>query len=162
MMCFVFGRLSRWPAGSIGWPKPVRVPRLPLRPGFYSRVFLSSRFPTAVFDFFSFLKVDFPPPQGVVCNSQKAHYRFLKKRAFIDSAVGATFFKTCLDWGSEKVCLLGSWGGFFRACGKMDAGIEKECSALGGLFQLIMNDMKVRNKIKHNLLSCLKKSSQYI
>ncbi|KAL3978506.1 galactoside 3-L-fucosyltransferase 11 [Sarotherodon galilaeus] len=25
---------------------------------------------------------------------------------------------------------------------KMDAGIEKECSALGGLFQLIMNDMK--------------------
>lgn len=25
----------------------------------------------------------------------------------------------------------------------MDAGIEKECSALGGLFQLIMNDMKV-------------------
>ncbi|KAG7226650.1 hypothetical protein INR49_001820, partial [Caranx melampygus] len=24
----------------------------------------------------------------------------------------------------------------------MDAGIEKECSALGGLFQLIMNDMK--------------------
>lgn len=37
---------------------------------------------------------------------------------------------------------------FFRACGKMDAGIEKECSALGGLFQLIMNDMKVRNLIK--------------
>uniref|UniRef100_A0A3Q0SJX9 MTSS I-BAR domain containing 1 n=1 Tax=Amphilophus citrinellus TaxID=61819 RepID=A0A3Q0SJX9_AMPCI len=27
----------------------------------------------------------------------------------------------------------------------MDAGIEKECSALGGLFQLIMNDMKVKN-----------------
>lgn len=27
----------------------------------------------------------------------------------------------------------------------MDAGIEKECSALGGLFQLIMNDMKVQN-----------------
>uniref|UniRef100_A0A3B3ZF98 IMD domain-containing protein n=1 Tax=Periophthalmus magnuspinnatus TaxID=409849 RepID=A0A3B3ZF98_9GOBI len=27
----------------------------------------------------------------------------------------------------------------------MDAGIEKECSALGGLFQLIMNDMKVTN-----------------
>ena len=26
----------------------------------------------------------------------------------------------------------------------MDAGIEKECSALGGLFQLIMNDMKVK------------------
>lgn len=26
----------------------------------------------------------------------------------------------------------------------MDAGIEKECSALGGLFQVIMNDMKVR------------------
>ncbi|XP_030635877.1 protein MTSS 1 isoform X2 [Chanos chanos] len=26
--------------------------------------------------------------------------------------------------------------------GKMDAGIEKECSALGGLFQIIMNDMK--------------------
>lgn len=25
----------------------------------------------------------------------------------------------------------------------MDAGIEKECSALGGLFQIIMNDMKV-------------------
>uniref|UniRef100_A0A0E9WV40 Uncharacterized protein n=1 Tax=Anguilla anguilla TaxID=7936 RepID=A0A0E9WV40_ANGAN len=25
----------------------------------------------------------------------------------------------------------------------MDAGIEKECSALGGLFQTIMNDMKV-------------------
>lgn len=25
----------------------------------------------------------------------------------------------------------------------MDAGIEKECSALGGLFQVIMNDMKV-------------------
>ncbi|XP_015243979.1 PREDICTED: metastasis suppressor protein 1-like [Cyprinodon variegatus] len=24
----------------------------------------------------------------------------------------------------------------------MDSGIEKECSALGGLFQLIMNDMK--------------------
>lgn len=31
---------------------------------------------------------------------------------------------------------------FFQRCGKMDAGIEKECSALGGLFQLIMNDMK--------------------
>lgn len=30
----------------------------------------------------------------------------------------------------------------FRA-GKMDAGMEKECSALGGLFQIIMNDMKV-------------------
>lgn len=30
----------------------------------------------------------------------------------------------------------------------MDAGIEKECSALGGLFQLIMNDMKVKNKNK--------------
>lgn len=28
----------------------------------------------------------------------------------------------------------------------MDAGIEKECSALGGLFQLIMNDMKVKKK----------------
>ena len=28
----------------------------------------------------------------------------------------------------------------------MDAGIEKECSALGGLFQLIMNDMKVRHR----------------
>lgn len=26
---------------------------------------------------------------------------------------------------------------------KMDAGMEKECSALGGLFQTIMNDMKV-------------------
>ncbi|TRY89535.1 hypothetical protein DNTS_016323 [Danionella cerebrum] len=26
--------------------------------------------------------------------------------------------------------------------GKMDAGMEKECSALGGLFQIIMNDMK--------------------
>lgn len=32
----------------------------------------------------------------------------------------------------------------------MDAGIEKECSALGGLFQTIMNDMKV----KKNLVSC--------
>lgn len=32
-----------------------------------------------------------------------------------------------------------------RVCfwaGKMDAGMEKECSALGGLFQIIMNDMK--------------------
>lgn len=28
----------------------------------------------------------------------------------------------------------------------MDAGIEKECSALGGLFQVIMNDMKVRTR----------------
>lgn len=28
----------------------------------------------------------------------------------------------------------------------MDAGIEKECSALGGLFQVIMNDMKVRTE----------------
>lgn len=26
----------------------------------------------------------------------------------------------------------------------MDAGMEKECSALGGLFQSIMNDMKVK------------------
>jgi len=33
--------------------------------------------------------------------------------------------------------LLVFWGG------KMDAGMEKECSALGGLFQIIMNDMKV-------------------
>lgn len=30
----------------------------------------------------------------------------------------------------------------------MDAGIEKECSALGGLFQLIMNDMKVKTDLK--------------
>lgn len=44
----------------------------------------------------------------------------------------------------------------------MDAGIEKECSALGGLFQLIMNDMKVRNKIKHNLLGCLYIISVYL
>lgn len=34
----------------------------------------------------------------------------------------------------------------------MDAGIEKECSALGGLFQLIMNDMKVKTLIKMNFL----------
>lgn len=33
----------------------------------------------------------------------------------------------------------------------MDAGIEKECSALGGLFQLIMNDMKVKTKQNHSL-----------
>lgn len=40
----------------------------------------------------------------------------------------------------------------------MDAGIEKECSALGGLFQVIMNDMKVgterpnvKNKTKTNV-----------
>lgn len=32
-----------------------------------------------------------------------------------------------------RVCF---WGG------KMDAGMEKDCSALGGLFQIIMNDMK--------------------
>lgn len=35
----------------------------------------------------------------------------------------------------------------------MDAGIEKECSALGGLFQVIMNDMKVgteRPNVKKN------------
>lgn len=30
---------------------------------------------------------------------------------------------------------------------EMDAGIEKECSALGGLFQLIMNDMKVYHSV---------------
>lgn len=38
----------------------------------------------------------------------------------------------------------------------MDAGIEKECSALGGLFQLIMNDMKVK-KTGHtsHLITCL-------
>lgn len=37
----------------------------------------------------------------------------------------------------------------------MDAGIEKECSALGGLFQLIMNDMKVK-KTGHtsHLITC--------
>lgn len=33
----------------------------------------------------------------------------------------------------------------------MDAGIEKECSALGGLFQLIMNDMKVKKHDQINL-----------
>ncbi|TWW62495.1 hypothetical protein D4764_04G0011420 [Takifugu flavidus] len=38
----------------------------------------------------------------------------------------------------------------------MDAGIEKECSALGGLFQVVMNDMKhqldryVSNNETHN------------
>lgn len=39
----------------------------------------------------------------------------------------------------------------------MDAGIEKECSALGGLFQVIMNDMKVRTERsngKKNELMC--------
>lgn len=37
----------------------------------------------------------------------------------------------------------------------MDAGIEKECSALGGLFQLIMNDMKVKkNGHTSHLITC--------
>lgn len=46
----------------------------------------------------------------------------------------------------KKACKsLGSRGFFsLSQTGKMDAGIEKECSALGGLFQLIMNDMKVK------------------
>lgn len=32
-----------------------------------------------------------------------------------------------------------------RNARKMDATIERECSALGGLFQQIVTDMKVRN-----------------
>ncbi|KAJ8260368.1 hypothetical protein GJAV_G00181320, partial [Gymnothorax javanicus] len=40
------------------------------------------------------------------------------------------------DCEQEKSVLVACEGG------KMDAGIEKECSALGGLFQTIMNDMK--------------------
>lgn len=51
------------------------------------------------------------------------------------------------------------WGGLFSslvvklqqfACagaGKMEAVIEKECSALGGLFQTIISDMKVRGGV---------------
>lgn len=54
-----------------------------------------------------------------------------------------------LVWNeSQKSLLVWEVGEDFfpRDCGKMDAGIEKECSALGGLFQLIMNDMKVKKK----------------
>lgn len=35
--------------------------------------------------------------------------------------------------------------GFRPDDGKMDATIERECSALGGLFQQIVTDMKVRD-----------------
>lgn len=44
----------------------------------------------------------------------------------------------------------------------MDAGIEKECSALGGLFQLIMNDMKVKNLNKLTFIVTLNHLSLFL
>lgn len=137
-MCGFFGGLSSWPAGSIGWLKPS------ISTSDWTHVCSPpSSFSTAVFKQF-FLKSGLCP-RGVVT-----------PLPILNKSLNWFFF-----WSFSTLCwkflFLSLQGGgkksfwevekdFSEPVEKMDAGIEKECSALGGLFQLIMNDMKVKKK----------------
>lgn len=143
MMWFFVGRLSRWPAGSIGWPKPgFWVPRLPstwFR--FLSAGLLASLAP--LFSPFSQIPfwLSFFERSRAVKLKETLLYVFKSRYWLHRQCIFFSLSETKL----RKVCLFGKLRRiFFPETGKMDAGIEKECSALGGLFQLIMNDMKVK------------------
>lgn len=121
-MCGFFGGLSSWPAGSIGWLKPS------ISTSDWTHVCPPpSSFSTAVFKQF-FLKSGLCP-RGVV-----THLPILNKSLnwfffWTFSNLAGSFFSFSSRRRKKK--LLGSWEGFFQACGKNGCGNRERMQRLG-------------------------------
>lgn len=151
-MWFFLGRLSRWPAGSIGWPKPGFESLGSLRPGFGSWAVVSSlpsllsppRFSQLLFLTLSFFKGGLFPP-GVVTHRNSFAYIFL--RALIDSTVSAVFLSLS-GTRLRKVCLFGKLRRIFPRLWKNGCGYREGMQRLGRALPDHHERHEGKNKLK--------------
>lgn len=146
-MWFFVGRLSRWPAGSIGWPKPGFESLGSRRPGFGSWAVVSSLpsllspvFSTAVFDSFFLNGGLFP--QGLETH-RSPFIHFL--RVVIDYAASAFYLS---ETRLRKVCLFGKLRRIFPRLWKNGCGYREGMQRLGRALPAHHERHEGKNKMK--------------